>query len=132
MKKATKKAALLILICTLAFTAFFCISCKQDEEYVGEKTITVTVIDNTEKENIFEITTEATRLADALLEEEIISQKNDDGLYLTFCGITADYNTDQGWWKVCKGSRNSMINEGINDLGIADGDVFFIIYTIGF
>ncbi|MBE6750358.1 MAG: DUF4430 domain-containing protein [Ruminococcaceae bacterium] len=94
----------------------------------GEKDVTVTVVyaDKTEKE--FEINTDAEYLADALLEEKLITQEEyKSGYYLHIDGVRADYTADGAWWCVTKDGE--MTDKGMNDLPIMDGDEFEITYT---
>lgn len=100
---------------------------KQPATQTGAKDIEVTVVfaDKTEKQ--YEINTDAEFLADALLEEKIITEKSSDGMYTVIAGERADYTLDKSWWCITKGGE--MVNVGINEQPIADGDSFEITNT---
>lgn len=100
---------------------------KQTATQSGAKDIEVTVVfaDKTEKQ--YEINTDAEFLADALLEEKIITEKSSDGMYTVIAGERADYTLDKSWWCITKGGE--MVNVGINEQPIADGDSFEITNT---
>lgn len=100
---------------------------NRPETQSGAKDIEVTVVfaDKTEKQ--YEINTDAEFLADALLEEKIITEKSSDGMYTVIAGERADYTLDKSWWCLTKGGE--MVNVGINEQPIADGDSFEITNT---
>lgn len=100
---------------------------NRPETQSGAKDIEVTVVfaDKTEKQ--YEINTDAEFLADALLEEKIITEKSSDGMYTVIAGERADYTLDKSWWCLTKGGE--MVNVGINEQSIADGDSFEITNT---
>ncbi len=114
---------LALLIIIFAGTYFL----KQPATQSGAKDIEVTVVfaDKTEKQ--YEINTDAEFLADALLEEKIITEKSSDGMYTVIAGERADYTLDKSWW--CLTKDGEMVNVGINDQPIADGDSFEITNT---
>lgn len=95
----------------------------------GGKHVVVTIIDNEKKSTEVDLHTDAEYLADALLEKGVIAEKDASGFYTTFNGITADYNKDKSWWMITK--DGNMTDKGLNDLAIADGDKYEIVYTIG-
>lgn len=100
---------------------------NRPETQSGAKDIEVTVVfaDKTEKQ--YEINTDAEFLADALLEEKIITEKSSDGMYTVIAGERADYTLDKSWW--CLTKDGEMVNVGINEQPIADGDSFEITNT---
>ena len=71
--------------------------------------------------------TDKTTLGDALYEHGLT---DDPSYFTTANGITADWNVNQAWWKVCKGGELTSV--GISDLTLTNGDHYEIIYTIGF
>lgn len=100
---------------------------KQPTTQEGAKDIKVTVVFADKSEKQYEINTDAEFLAEALLEEKIITEKSSDGLYTVIAGERADYTLDKSWWCLTKGGE--MVNVGINDQPIADGDSFEITNT---
>ena len=85
-------------------------------EFVIEKQ-SVTITLKTDKEN----------LGEALYEHGLIDNPS---YFVTANGITANWNANQAWWKVCKGGE--MISTSVSELTLANGDHYEIIYTIGF
>ncbi len=93
----------------------------------GSKEIYVTVVFADKSEKDYTVNTDAEFLADALLEEKIITEKSTDGLYTVIAGQRADYNLDKSWWCLTKGGE--AVNVGLNDQPIKDGDKFEITNT---
>lgn len=116
----------IVMIIAISLSALA--GCSEPQTQPGEKDITVTIVYKDESTKVLEINTDAEYLADALADEGVIEYA-EDGFYTTIDGVTADYNTDQGWWCVTKGGV--MTTDGLNTLAIADGDKFEITYTIG-
>lgn len=129
-----KNKRLIVILCAVlvvlvaAFAAVIYFAKPQISE--GDKHITVVVVHSDKGEERFEITTDAEYLGEAVYGEKLVSEEEyKSGFYLTVDGETADYNADGAWWKVTK--NGEMINVGMNDQPIADGDKFEIIYTVG-
>lgn len=116
-------AVLIVLIAV--FAAVFCLNRPKTEEGSKEIGVTVVFADKTEKE--YEIHTDAEYLADALLEEGVITEKASDGMYTVIAGERADYTLDNSWWCVTKDGE--MTSVGMNEQPIADGDNFEITNT---
>ncbi len=114
---------LALLIIVFAGAYFF----KKPAPQTGAKDIEVTVVFADKSEKQYEINTDAEFLADALLEEKIITEKSSDGMYTVIAGERADYTLDKSWW--CLTKDGEMVNVGINDQPIADGDSFEITNT---
>ena len=93
----------------------------------GSKQITFELVEKDQTSTEFTIKTDAEFLAEALVEEKLITYA-EDGYYTTINGITCDYNKDQSWWCVTKDGE--MTTLGLNDLPIADGDHYEATYTI--
>lgn len=131
MKKQTKLiiylAAVLVVLIAAVFVLHNVFSADTQD---GDKTITFTVVyeDGSDKE--WKISTDAEYLADALLEEKLISESEySGGFYTVIDGVTADYNADQAWW--CITEDGVMTSVGMNELAIEDGDSFEATYTKG-
>lgn len=97
----------------------------------GGKTITVTVVHKDGSEKNFTCHTDEEYLGPVLVTEEIVEAAYGEfGLYFnTADGETADYSVDGGWWQVFVGEESAMV--GADQIPIADGDTFKIVYTIG-
>ena len=50
----------------------------------------------------------------------------------TVDGITADWNVDQGWWKLLANGSMDMLNYGVDDAAITAGADYAFVYTKGF
>lgn len=92
--------------------------------------ITFTIVDKGGTKTVYTIETDEKYLAGALIKEGIVPAYSEDGFYSTFGGITADWNVDQGWW--CITESGEMLNYGLNEIIIENGDQFEATYTIGF
>ena len=135
VKKLLASALALLVAITLALGLCACAgetasekpssSAQQAEEKIS---VTVLVVDKDGNTETFNLKTNKTSLADALVEEGIIEYAS-DGFYTTVNGITADFSKDGGWWCVTKDGK--MTTKGMNDLKLADGDKYEITYTIG-
>lgn len=101
------------------------------ETVAGGKTITVTVVHKDGSEKNFTCHTDEEYLGPVLVTEEIVEAAYGEfGLYFnTADGETADYSVDGGWWQVFIGEESAMV--GADQIPIADGDTFKIVYTIG-
>lgn len=129
----SKKQKLLTIISSVLLVALVAgalllwdgFSAKPEE---GSKSIVFELVDKDGKSEEFEISTDADYLAEALVEEKLITYAS-DGYYTTIGGITCDWATDQSWWCVTKGGE--MTTLGLNDLPIKDGDHYEATYTIG-
>lgn len=117
--------AIVLTVFIAAFAGIYIATRPETKE--GAKTIEVTVVFADKSEKEYEINTDAKFLADALLEEKIIEEKAEDGLYTVIAGERADYNLDKSWWSVTKDGE--MTSVGMNEQVIADGDSFEITNT---
>ena len=101
------------------------------ETVQGSKTITVTVVHKDSSEKVFTCHTDAEFLGTVLVDENIVvGEYGEFGLFFnTADGETADYSVDGGWWQVFIGEESAMV--GADQIVIADGDTFSLVYTIG-
>lgn len=97
----------------------------------GSKEITVTVVHKDGSQKVFTCHTDEEYLGPVLLAEKIVQgDMGQYGLFITAAdGEVADYNVDGGWWAVYKGEEQTTT--GADQVTIADGDVFKIVYTVG-
>ena len=126
MKKIIAVIVLLVLIAAAVF-AYIGFSPKAIE---GGKEISVTVIHGDGSEKLFELSTDAESLRDALEPEGIIEgSESEYGLFvITVDGETADDSLQQ-WWCFTKGGESLMT--GVDDTMIADGESYEITLTTG-
>ena len=124
-KKLILGMGIVLAVLIAIFATVFALSRNDTQQ--GAKEISVTVVFADKSEKVYEIHTDAEFLADALLEEKIIEEKLSDGLYTVIAGERADYNLDKSWW--CLTKSGEMVNVGINDTPLTDGDSFEITNT---
>lgn len=124
-KKLILGMGIILAVLIAIFATVFALTRNDTQQ--GSKEISVTVVFADKSEKVYEIHTDAEFLADALLEEKIIDEKLSDGLYTVIAGERADYNLDKSWW--CLTKSGEMVNVGINDTTLTDGDSFEITNT---
>ena len=97
----------------------------------GEKDLSIQVIHGDLSTQIFEITTTAEFLGDALTEHGIVQgEMGPYGLYiLTADGETAD-EANQEWWCITKGGEVHMT--GASETVIADGEAYELTLMVGY
>ena len=119
-------AVILSAVCIVSLS-----SCKKAGKTGESKTITVKVIDNEGKETVFTIKTDENYLRGALEQEKLIEgTEGPYGLYVTTVnGLSADWDRDGTYWQFTKSGEYLMT--GVDETGIADGDVFELTYTKG-
>ena len=130
MSKKTKISVVLaaVLVLLIAAGGFLWVKIRP-EAVDGAKSITFTVVYKDSTQDVFEINTDEEYLANALVNEGIITY-DASGLYTTINGVTANYNIDGGWW--CIKSGGEMASFGLNELPITDGGEYEAVYTTEF
>ena len=132
-KKSSKKVifgvigvAILVAVMALVYVKF---SAKPVE---GSKNITITVIDSTQKETVYELKTDAEFLSQAMKDAEGLEFGADEGPYglsvHTVNGERADYNLDGAYWGF--NVNGTYCNYGVDSQPVMDGDAFEIVYTL--
>ena len=98
---------------------------------VGQKHITVNVVDAQQQSTSFDIDTDAEMLRGALDGQNLIAgDESGSGLFVkTVNGITAD-DAKQEWWCFTKDGADVMT--GVDSTPIADGDHFEITLKTGY
>lgn len=121
--------AVALIVCIAVMLGIYMTT--RPETVEGSKTITVTVVHKDGSEKVFTCHTEEEKLGPVLVAEGIVvGEYGEFGLYFnTADGETADWNVDQGWWQVFIGEESAMV--GADQIVIADGDTFKLVYTIG-
>ena len=125
----TNIIAVLVLLVLVAAAVFAYIGFSPKAN-AGGKEIAVTVIHGDGSEKLFELSTDAESLRDALEPEGIIEgSESEYGLFVTTVdGETADDSLQQ-WWCFTKGGESIMT--GVDDTMIADGEQYEITLTTG-
>ena len=127
--KATKIAALaaaVAIVCLIALAVLF-----TPKPQSGDKQITVTLTDDNGADTVYEHSTDAEYLLEAVREIEGLELQGEEGEYGFFItainGITADYSVDQSYWAIyVNGEYGSY---GIESQPITDGDAFSLVYV---
>ena len=120
--------AAVALVAVLGLMAGVWLLTRPDSEE-GMKTITVTICHADGTDNSYSWSTDATTLAEAMNEKNLLAD-GQDGMYLTVDGETTDYSANQSWW--CLYVNDVSAVEGADTIQIHDGDDFRWEYTIGF
>ena len=121
--------AVALIACVAAMLGIFLAT--RPETVEGDKTITVTVVHKDGSEKVFTCATDEEYLGKVLVNENIVvGSYGEFGLYFdTADGEKADWNVDNGWWQVFVGEEAAIT--GADQIPIADGDSFKLVYTIG-
>ena len=102
---------------------------NRPETSEGTKAYTVTVVHADGSQKVFEYTTDAEYLDDALMEEGLIA--GEEGPYgltlITVDGEDAVWETDNAYWSLYIGQEYATT--GLSDTPVNDGDVFKLEYT---
>ncbi|MBE6766350.1 MAG: DUF4430 domain-containing protein [Ruminococcaceae bacterium] len=100
------------------------------EQNKNEKNITFTVVYENGESKKFSITTEKQYLAEALLDEGLITEAEfKTGFYTIIDDVEAVWANDSAWWCITK--DGVMTEKGMNETKIGDGDSFEATYTKG-
>ena len=121
--------AVALIACVAVMLGIFLTT--RPETTQGSKTVTVTVVHKDGSEKVFTCQTEEEFLGKVLVNENIVvGNYGEFGLYFdTADGEKADWNVDNGWWQIFVGEEAAIT--GADQIPIADGDTFKLVYTIG-
>ena len=126
-KKIWGAVALVALVAV--FAAVFVIF--RAKPVAGEKDITIEVIDNNQASTMYEVSTDAEYLQQAMEEAEGLTfsgTESEYGLMVdTVNDLRADYTLDGAYWGF--NVNGEYCNYGISEQPVADGDAFQIVYT---
>ena len=130
MKNKKLVIAVIAFVAIVAVLAGVYFGTRQDPN-AGKKAYTITVVHSDGSEKVFNCATEEEYLGKVLVNENIVEANYGEfGLYFdTADGEKADWNVDGGWWQVFAGEEAAMV--GADQIPIADGDTFKLVYTIG-
>ena len=125
------KKGLKVLSILLVFMFVFAVIAGCAAPDTSKKTVTLTVVYQDEKEEEFQIETNAATLGDAMYEKGLINkEEHDSGFVTTINGVYADWDADGAWWALYDSEGNST-DTGISDTKISDKDSYKFVYTIG-
>ncbi len=122
-------AILLVLVAAVALIWHF--ANPANDANSADKTISVVVTHADGKKADFSIATNEEFLRGALEQEKLVSgDESEYGLFVkTVDGETAD-DANQEWWCITKGGE--MLNTGVDDTPIADGETYELTLTVGY
>ena len=128
MKKKILIIVAAVLVVALMLGAYFLFRESATE---GGKAITITVIDSTGKETVYELHTDALYLIQAMDEAEGLTYEGEEGPYGMMIshinGEKAVYEEDNAYWGF--NVNGDYCNYGISEQPVNDGDAFEIVYT---
>lgn len=124
-------AAAIALVLALGFFLVWHFCGPQNDTEAGAKTVTVSVVHGDGSTKEFSIRTDAEFLRQALGELKLVSgDETEYGLFIkTVDGETAD-DAAQEWWCITKGGE--MLNTGVDDTPVKDGDCFELTLKVGY
>ncbi|MBQ7954905.1 MAG: DUF4430 domain-containing protein [Lachnospiraceae bacterium] len=135
-KKTSNKKVVLGLIALVAVIAVLGIAYAVfgPKTTEGAKAITIEVIDNEQKSEVYELNTDAEYLRQALEEAKAVGltvtgTESEYGLtIITVNGVTADFNVDSAYWSITVNGEYGML--GADSQPVTDGDEFQLVYTV--
>ncbi len=97
----------------------------------GSKNITIEVVNKAGESTIYELSTDAEYLRQAMDEADGLTYEGTEGEYglmiSTINGEVADFSVDGGYWSFYV--NDAYCNYGIDTQPVVDGDAFAIVYT---
>ena len=129
MKTGTKKLLAAIAVLVILIAIFYTVYRQfLPQPQNGEKSITITIIDDTGTEDTYALDTDAEYLLEAL--ETVADIDGEEGPYgytlYTVNDLTADFNTGNAYWAIYVNGEYGQL--GISQQPVADGDAFTIAY----
>lgn len=131
-KQFNKKALLGVGILVVVIAALVVVySIFGAKPVAGSKSITIEVVNKAQESTVYELTTNAEYLEQAMEEAEGLEFTATDGQYGkavdSINGEKADFNTDGAYWAFSV--NGEYCNYGISEQPVMDGDDFTITYT---
>lgn len=127
-KKILLVVGALVLIAAIFAGVYFALAPKAS---AGGKQITIEVIDDAQASTMYEVSTDAEYLGDAIRETEgldVEGTESEYGLMVdTVNGVVADYNENGAYWAFYVDGEYCMY--GMDQQPIEDGQAYQIIYT---
>ena len=117
-------AAAVMLLSTIALSG--CSKKAVDEGAGSKKSISFEIVYEDKTSKKIELETDKDTLALAL-EEAGIVEYQPSGMYTVIDSVEADFAKDGAWWCITK--NGEMLNTGMNDLYIKDGESYEATYT---
>lgn len=127
-KKIILAVGALVLVAVIFAGIYFALAPKAS---AGAKQITIEVIDDAQASTIYEVSTDAEYLGDAIRETKELDVEGTEGEYGlmvdTVNGVVADYNENGAYWAFYVDGEYCMY--GMDQQPIEDGQAYQIIYT---
>lgn len=127
-KKIILAVGVLVLVAAIFAGVYFALAPKAS---AGGKEITIEVIDDAQASTVYEVSTDAEYLGDAIRETEGLTVEGTEGEYGlmvdTVNGVVADYNENGAYWAFYVDGEYCMY--GMDQQPIEDGQAYQIIYT---
>lgn len=132
-KKNNKKVILGVGILVVLIAALAVIySAFGAKPVAGSKSITIEVINKEQQSEVYQLTTDAEFLRQAMEEAEGLTFSGAETQYGltvdTVNGVRADYTLDGAYWSFYV--NDEYCNYGIDSQPVMDGDAFQIVYTL--
>lgn len=127
-KKIILAVGALVLVAAIFAGVYFALAPKAS---AGGKEITIEVIDDAQASTVYEVSTDAEYLGDAIRETgglTVEGTESEYGLMVdTVNGVVADYNENGAYWAFYVDGEYCMY--GMDQQPIEDGQAYQIIYT---
>lgn len=126
-KKILGVALVVILVAAMAlvYVSF------SEKPVDGEKNITIEVVMADSTSVLYEVSTDAEYLIEAMEDADELTFEGEEGIYglsvSTINGVRADYTLDGAYWGFY--IENEYCNYGVSQQPVEDGDAFRIVYT---
>lgn len=124
MKKIIISIVCLIAVLGVLLGVYFVF---REKTTAGEKDITIEIVDKNSKSTVYELTTKAEYLEQAMNEADGLTYETTDGMVMVVNGVRADYTLDGAYWGFFV--NNDYCNYGIAQQPVNDNDHFVIKYT---
>ena len=130
---ASKKKIALGIGCLVALIAILAVvySAFGAKPVAGSKDITIEVVNKAAESTVYEVSTDAEFLRQAMEEADGLTFEGTESEYgmmvSTVNGETADYSVDCSYWGFFV--NDEYCNYGIDTQPVVDGDAFKIVYT---
>lgn len=127
-KKILAVVVLVALIAAMGVT----FSLFSEKPVEGSKNITIEVVMADETSTVYEVSTDAEYLIDAMNEADGLTYVGEEGMYgmsiSTINDVRADYTLDGAYWAFFV--NGEYCNYGVSQQPVEDADEFSIVYTL--
>ncbi|MDD3223061.1 MAG: DUF4430 domain-containing protein [Lachnospiraceae bacterium] len=134
MEKKNSKKIIIggIILAALVALFFVCYTLFAPKAAAGSKNITIEVLSKEGTSTVYDVSTDAEYLRQAMEEADGLEFAGEDSEYgmtiLEVNGEKADYNVDGAYWSILVNGEYG--NYGADAQIVTDGDAFQIVYTV--